>query len=84
MFGLRAKPRKPAIVSARDDVPLAVVVSFDPYAFDPSTKATRLGVVIEDGETREPLGARSLRDAAAWLDRHGFRFAGVTGVWTRH
>ena len=83
MFG-RAARRKPTIVAARTDVPKAVVLKFDPAAFDPATKTTRLGVVIEDGKTREPIGARSLRDAADWLDRHGFRFAGANGLWTRH
>lgn len=84
MFGARRHSRKPALVSPRDDVPLAVVLTFDPNAIDPATRTQRLGVVIEDGETREPLGARSLRDAADWLRRHGFRFAGRAGVWTRH
>ncbi len=79
-FG-RRKPERPAVVAARAEDPPVVVLTFDRHAIDPETRQPRLGVLLEDAATREPIAARSLHDAADWLRDHHYRFGGVNGVW---
>ncbi len=80
----RARPERPRLVPVRETVPAVVRLQFDPHALDPETRHPCLGVVLEDAETREPFAARRLHEAADWLRSHGFRFAGVNGVWIRN
>lgn len=81
MWFARRKPQRPEIVPMARSVPPVVRLTFDPHAIDPETRQPRLGVLLEDGETHQPIAARTLRDAADWLAAHRYRFAGANGVW---
>lgn len=81
MWFARRRTARPEIVPMGRTTPPVVLLTFDRHAIDPETHQPRLGVLLEDGETREPIAARSLRDAADWLAAHHYRFAGANGVW---